>query len=1127
MRVTTQETTGAVRDLRSERRGYIERWLSPPDPSTNYNNALQKRHECSGIWFLESDTFAKWKTRRNSFLWLNGIPGCGKTILSSAIIKDLNDTPSSQPLLYFYFDFNDSAKQTLESMVRSLVIQLQCGLEGNWSQLDHLYSSRWHQQPTRELLCKTLSKMIGQVKEVWIILDALDECRTRIGSPTEGLLSWIRDLLESEQRNVHLLVTSRPEPDIKSEVGELAHDDDIVPLQSDLITDDIRAYVHTRIREGNGLKRWRSQPEVQDEIETQIIKQADGMFRLAACQLDALENCVEYRTLQNTLASLPNTLDETYSRILHSIPSEYKLNATRILQFLTYSERPLRIEEAADAIAVDTEGSHYFNPRYRMPDPREITRFCSSLVVLVSTTQDSYDKDEEVVVLQLAHFSVKEYLTSERLDKDVAHSFQEVTAKASIATVCLAYLLHLDQNIQIEKIRGTFPLAQYSAKYWMDHAVVAEAKDGKLQGFIEKLFCHHRNSYWNCYSLYQPDRPWYLGDEGNSLPSNAQANIRSLGRAFPPPPMCNAPMGRENPAPALYYASFGGLVNAVQYILSQGADVNAQGGKYATALQAASFRGHEKAAKLLLKAGADVNAHGGEYVTALYAASDSGHEKIVELLLKAGANANAHGEKDGTALYAASDSGHEKIVELLLKSGADVNTQGGRYDTAPSYAASLRGHERVVELLLKAGADVNEQGRRHDSALFVASSEGHEKIVELLLKADTNANAQGGGYDTAIYAASVNGHERIVELLLKVNTGVNAQGGKYGAELSIASLKGHEKMVKLLLEAGADVNAQGGDYRSTALHSASSGGHEKVVKLLLEEGADVNAQDENNYGTALQVASLGGREKVVELLLKAGADVNAVGGCYGTALQAASFGGYGDVIKLLLKAGANANVYGGQYGTALHAASFGHEGIAEPTLNAYSFVQIGSYGHSSREKIVELLLNAGANVNAQGGNYGTALQIASLRGREKVVKLLLKAGADANAAGGEYVTALHAASFKGHEEVVELLLKQGTDVIARVGSCSHGRREKVVEPPLNAGADANAQGGSDDTASPYAALLRSHERIVELLLKAGADANAQGVHSVVGCTELQAASLRGDKKVIELLLMRDSDTDSL
>ena len=262
-----------------ERQEKIERWLSPPDPSTNHNKALQQRHEGSGLWFLQSDAFAKWRTRRNSFLWLNGIPGCGKTILSSAIIKELNNTLPSEPLLYFYFTFNDTGKQTLESMVRSLICQLYYKRRDTWSELDSLFSScqDGHRQATCESLHKALLHMIEQVKEVWLVLDALDECSTRRGPSAEGLLSWIREVLNSEQRNVHLLVTSRPEQDIEVGIMEFAHNDDIVPIQSSLITDDISAYVRTRVRDDNGLKRWRSQPEVQNEIETRLMEKADGM----------------------------------------------------------------------------------------------------------------------------------------------------------------------------------------------------------------------------------------------------------------------------------------------------------------------------------------------------------------------------------------------------------------------------------------------------------------------------------------------------------------------------------------------------------------------------------------------------------------------------------------------------------------------------------------------------------------------------------------------------------------------------------------------------------------------------------------------------------------------------------
>ena len=78
--------------------------------------------------------------------------------------------------------------------------------------------------------------------------------------------------------------------------------------------------------------------------------------------------------------------------------------------------------------------------------------------------------------------------------------------------------------------------------------------------------------------------------------------------------------------------------------------------------------------------------------------------------------------------------------------------------------------------------------------------------------------------------------------------------------------------------------------------------------------------------------------------------------------------------------------------------------------------------------MVMILLDAGADVNAQGGEYGNALQAASGRGDEKVVQMLFGAGADANAQGGEYGNALYAASRRGHEKVVQILFGAGADV---------------------------------------------------------------------------------------------------
>ncbi len=326
-----------------------------------------------------------------------------------------------------------------------------------------------------------------------------------------------------------------------------------------------------------------------------------------------MENCLDYPELQEALASLPDTLDETYARILNAIPPGHKQKAIRILQFLAFSERPLRIEEAIEAIAVDPKSHPRFDARNRMPEPKEISRYCSSLVVVV---RRSISESDQIMVteLQLSHFSVKEYLTSNRLENDLTPSFQEISAKASIATICLAYLLQLDGKLPVLDIRENFPLAQYCARYWMSHAAVTEGGDAVLQGFIEELFSHCERPYTNCYRLYSPEKPWV-----------------------------EEPVREDKPAVALYYASLEGLANIVKSLTVCGADVNAQGGWYGTALQAASSRGYEQVVRILLDQGADVNAPGGGggYGTALQAASLGGHEQVVRILLDQGADVNA------------------------------------------------------------------------------------------------------------------------------------------------------------------------------------------------------------------------------------------------------------------------------------------------------------------------------------------------------------------------------------------------------------------------------------------------------------------------------------------------------
>ncbi|KAI1880051.1 hypothetical protein JX265_001672 [Neoarthrinium moseri] len=685
----------------------IARWLKAPAVSSNLNKALEARHPGSGQGLIQTESYQKWKTQSKSFLWLNGIPGCGKTILTATVIEDLR--ASSQPLLYFYFDFTDIEKQRFENTIRSLIDQLYHNNQSAREVLGSLYSScdGGSEQPRVDQLQAILVKMIQQSGEVWIILDALDECTSR-----EELLRWLRGI-RTEEVNFHILTTSRPERDITSAIEQFSSDEEQIAIQSDLITADIRSYVHAHIREHEDFQIWKTRPDIQEEIESNLVKKADGMFRWVWCQITALKRCRDPITLRKALASLPKTLDETYARILSSIPPEYVDHTIRILQFLTYSERPLRVEEAVDMIAVRVGANiakeSRFKTQDRMPIPTDIVGYCSSLVVLVQTRDWDDDETTTVEVMQLAHFSVRDYLTSDRLNPESAQSLQEMPARASIAEVCLAYLLalksdHLGGRIPdgstlsetvSEFIQRDYPFSRYSAQYWTSHAITVEHNSDSVFMLAKELFSSESQFEIWC-SLAEPDVP-----------------IETMGSP-------------------IYFASLHGLLRCVYWLLENGADVNASGAYYKYPLQAASARGHKDIVQLLLNAGADVDSKGGIWDNALQVASGRGHKDIVQLLLNAGADVNAYGGFYKYPLQAASARGHKDIVQLLLNTGADVNTEGGFHGTALR-AAFISENEDIVQLLLDYGASWEDtrSDTRSDttSSLYSTSTDGEDGLT--------------------------------------------------------------------------------------------------------------------------------------------------------------------------------------------------------------------------------------------------------------------------------------------------------------------------------------------------------------------------------------------------------------
>ncbi|KAF7972855.1 hypothetical protein HWV62_16888 [Athelia sp. TMB] len=245
----------------------------------------------------------------------------------------------------------------------------------------------------------------------------------------------------------------------------------------------------------------------------------------------------------------------------------------------------------------------------------------------------------------------------------------------------------------------------------------------------------------------------------------------------------------------------------------------------------------------------------------------------------------------------------------------------------------------------------------------------------------------------------------------------------------------------------------------------------------------------------------------VQHLICNGADVNILGLEESTSpILIASEEGHVEIVRMLLDKGANVNAEGGTYGSALQAAS------------------VGGY-----LEVAKLLMDKGANVNFEGGIYVSALRAASEFGHLELVKLLLDRGANVNAEGRAFGSALQAACTEGHLELAKLLLDKGANfnfkgrlyVSALQAASAFGHLE-LAKLLLDEGADINIEGGRYGSALQVAS-ARGHLELSKLLLDKGANVNAKGGR--YGRTALEQASRGGHVELANLLLSKGANVN--
>jgi Ankyrin repeats (3 copies)/Ankyrin repeat len=423
------------------------------------------------------------------------------------------------------------------------------------------------------------------------------------------------------------------------------------------------------------------------------------------CQLEVLRQCFP-PSVRRILEELPDSLDETYERILREIRKPNQGHAHQLMQCLVAAVRPLRVEELAEILAFDfkAKGIPKINPGWRWEDQEEaVMSACSSLVMIVN------DGDSRIV--QFSHFSVKEFLTANRLAepiRDVSRYHIRLEAAHTIlAQACLGVLLRLDDRVDRDNVKN-FPLARYAAEYWPTHARFENALSCVKDG-IECLFDVAKPHFASWLWVYNEDRPSPF-----TSPSK--------------PAMCP---GKPEAVPLYYAARLGFRDLAERLIAEHPEHVNARAGIEVTPTHAAASAGHAGMLSLLLDHGADLEGPGFLNGTPLHRASVYGKLEAGHTLLDRGADIHARDETDRTPLFFAAFNGHVEFFRMLLERGARIDARDGSGKTALHFAVDYH-RIRVMRLLLEHGADVNARDESGKTPSQLTSSLSYPEVAGLL-----------------------------------------------------------------------------------------------------------------------------------------------------------------------------------------------------------------------------------------------------------------------------------------------------------------------------------------------------------------------------------------------------------
>ncbi|KAE8151347.1 hypothetical protein BDV25DRAFT_171564 [Aspergillus avenaceus] len=614
---------------RSEVSKKILKWLTPVHHGSQQSDHFRSHQPGTGRWLLDSNEYRIWININRQNTFCSGIPGGGKTILTSVVVEDLYNMVQNGEdvaIAYVYFNYRQKEQQTPEHILKSLLKQLVQPKDFPIALRElHTRHCERKTQPTLEEVSKVLESVVPMYSKVFLVLDALDECSQ------DARKVFLRELFSIQSNsNVKIFATSRLDDEIKSLFSGA------ICLTIQASDHDIQTYLNQQMSLHN--------PNIFDGhirsmVIDEITKRAEGMFLLAVLHITTLIGLPTKGDVKNALQSLATgieELDETYRLAMMRIADQgegYRILGKKILGWVVHAKRPLCTEELLHALAI-------------RPDMPGLDKgFVPELDTVMSVCAGLVTADKESNIIRLVHYTTQEYFKR-------THSTWFPNAEADIAIACATYLsFNIFQTgvcqtpDELQQRRKDFHLYDYAANHWARHSHKYSTQTHPA--ILKLLKCESKLA-----ACSQAMTSFFLerryGDE---------VNIETKG-----------------PHGAAHY----GLEGSMAVLLDAAYETDCKDAHGHTPLHFAAECGNVAMVTWLLERDADPNNKSKFGDTPLLSADD--YDAVVKLLLDKGADPNCGANTNATLLtcgstplHLAASNGFTDVVKLLLGKGADPN----------------------------------------------------------------------------------------------------------------------------------------------------------------------------------------------------------------------------------------------------------------------------------------------------------------------------------------------------------------------------------------------------------------------------------------------------------------------